>query len=161
MQFKHRPLANSPSRCGRCQETSSRASWSWYYYAPSTFQWLMKHFMGDLNRKEVFVFIDDLIVLKRLREFVLKLSPEKCKFCQTSVKYLGHVGSQHGVETDPAKVEALKTWPRPKNLKELRSFLGFSGYYRRFVQDYSKIVKPLNESHCWVSSIVEGSQEKG
>ena len=116
--------------------------------------------MGDLNRKEVLVFIDDLIVfsrtleehearltevLKRLREFKLKLSPEKCKFCQTSVKYLGHIVSQSGVETDPAKVEALKTWPRPKTLKELRAFLGFSGYYRRFVQDYSKIVKPLND----------------
>ncbi len=119
--------------------------------APSTFQRLMERCMGDLNRKEVLVFIDDLIVfsrsleehearliqvLKRLREFGLKLSPEKCKFCQTSVRYLGHIVSQHGVETDPAKVEALKTWPRPNDLKELRSFLGFSGYYRRFVQDY-------------------------
>lgn len=128
--------------------------------APSTFQRLMERCMGDLNRKEVLVFIDDLIVfsktleehetrllqvLKRLREFGLKLSPEKCKFCQTSVRYLGHIVSQNGVETDPSKVEALKTWPRPKNLKELRSFLGFSGYYRRFVQDYSKIVKPLND----------------
>lgn len=84
-------------------------------------------------------------VLKRLREFGLKLSPEKCKFCQTSVRYLGHIVSQNGVETDPSKVEALKTWPRPKNLKELRSFLEFSGYYRRFVQDCSKIVKPLND----------------
>lgn len=61
------------------------------------------------------------------------------------MRYLGHIVSQNGVETDPSKVEALKTWPRPKNLKELRSFLGFSGYYRRFVQDYSKIVKPLND----------------
>jgi hypothetical protein len=51
----------------------------------------------------------------------------------------------HKVETDPGKIEALKTWPRPKNLKELRSFLGFSGYYRRFIQDYSKITKPLND----------------
>lgn len=76
--------------------------------------------MGDLNRKEVLVFIDDLIVfsktleehetklmqvLKRLREFGLKLSPETCKFYQTSVKYLGHIVSQNGVETDPSKVE--------------------------------------------------------
>ncbi len=128
--------------------------------APSTFQRLMERCMGDLNRKEVLVFIDDLIVfsrsleehearliqvLKRLREFGLKLSPEKCKFYQTSVRYLGHIVSQHGVETDPAKVEALKTWPRPNDLKELRTFLGFSGYYRRFVQDYLKIMKPLND----------------
>ena len=116
--------------------------------------------MGDLNRKEVLVFIDDIIVfsntleeheirlrqvLERLKEYGLKLSPEKCKFFQTSVKYLGHIVSENGVETDPGKIEALKTWPRPKNLKELRSFLGFSGYYRRFIQDYSKITKPLND----------------
>lgn len=128
--------------------------------APSTFQRLMERCMGDLNRKEVLVFIDDLIifsesleehesrllhVLKRLKEYGLKLSPEKCKFFQTSVRYLGHIVSGNGVETDPVKIEALKTWPRPRNLKELRSFLGFSGYYRRFIQNYSKMIKPLND----------------
>ena len=84
--------------------------------------------MGDLNRKEVLVFIDDIIVfsntleeheirlrqvLERLKEYGLKLSPEKCKFFQTSVKYLGHIVSENGVETDPGKIEALKTWPWP------------------------------------------------
>lgn len=118
--------------------------------APSTFQRLMERCMGDLNRKEALVFIDDLIVfsdtleqhesrliqvLNRLKEYGLKLSSEKFKFFQNSVKYLGHIVSQHGVETDPQKIEALKTWPVPKNLKELRSFLGFSGYYRQFVRD--------------------------
>lgn len=116
--------------------------------------------MGDLNLKEVLVFIDDLIifsdtveeherrllhVLNRLKEYGLKLSPGKCKFFQSSVRYLGHIVSQNGVETDPEKTSALKTWPKPSNLKELRSFLGFSGYYRRFIQDFSRIVKPLNE----------------
>lgn len=106
------------------------------------------------------MFLDDLIVfsktleehdrwllqvLTRLREYGLKLSPEKCRFFQTSVKYLGHIVSERGVETDPEKIEAIKTWPRPKTLKELRSFLGFSGYYWRFIKDYSQIVKPLNE----------------
>ncbi|KAL1269573.1 hypothetical protein QQF64_031862 [Cirrhinus molitorella] len=142
--------------------------------APSTFQRLMERCMGDLNRKEVLVFIDDLIVfsrtleehqtrlmqvLKRLREFGLKLSPEKCKFCQTSVRYLGHIVSQHGVETDPAKVEALKTWPRQRNLKELRSFLSFSGYYRRFVQDFLKIVKPLNGLTAGYPPLQKGSRK--
>lgn len=126
--------------------------------APSTFQRLMEKCMGDINLQEVLVFLDDLIVfsktleehevrltnvLNRLRENGLKLSPEKCRFFQTSVRYLGHIVSRSGVETDPQKTEALKTWPRPQILKELKSFLGFSGYYRRFVQDYSKIVKPL------------------
>ncbi|KAL1274976.1 hypothetical protein QQF64_027790 [Cirrhinus molitorella] len=128
--------------------------------APSIFQRIMERCMGDLNRKQVLVFIDDLIVfsktleehksrllevLSRLKEYGLKLSPEKCRFFQTSVKYLGHIVSDLGVETDPSKVEALRTWPRPTNLKELRSFLGFAGYYRRFIHDYSKIVKPLTD----------------
>lgn len=128
--------------------------------APSTFQRLMERCMGDINLKEVLVFLDDLIVfsdtleehetrllhvLNRLKDYGLKLSLEKCKFFQTSVKYLGHIVSRDGVETDPQKIEALKTWPSPRNLKELRSFLGFAGYYRRFIQDFSKIVKPLND----------------
>ncbi|KAI2644541.1 Retrovirus-related Pol polyprotein from transposon opus [Labeo rohita] len=82
-------------------------------------------------------------VLGRLREYGLKLSLDKCKFSQTEVRYLGHIVSREGVKTDPEKIRALRTWPRPQNLKELKSFLGFSGYYRRFIKDYSKIVKPL------------------
>lgn len=127
--------------------------------APSTFQRLMERCMGDMHLKEVLVFLDDLIVfsstleehearlmkvLGRLREFGLKLSPEKCSFFQSSVKYLGHVVSRSGVETDPEKIASLKTWPVPQNLRELRSFLGFAGYYRRFVKGYSNIVKPLH-----------------
>lgn len=128
--------------------------------APSTFQRLMERCMGEMNLKEVLVFLDDIIVFSKtleehevrlmkvlacLREFGLKLSPEKCTFFQTSVKYLGHIVSQDGVGTDPGKVEALKKWPRPQDLKQLRSFLGFSGYYRRFIKDYSSIVKPLTD----------------
>ncbi|KAL6476237.1 hypothetical protein MHYP_G00147360 [Metynnis hypsauchen] len=116
--------------------------------------------MGDINLKEVLVFLDDLIVfsdtieehekrllrvLSRLKVYGLKLSLEKCRFFQTSVRYLGHVVSKNGVETDPEKIKALKTWPSPTNLKELRSFLGFAGYYRRFIQNYSNIVRPLND----------------
>lgn len=116
--------------------------------------------MGDMNLKEVVVFLDDLIVfsktleehetrltkvLNRLREYGLKLSPEKCEFFQTSVRYLGHVVSQHGVESDPEKTAALKTWPVPQHLKPLKAFLGFCGYYRRFIKGYSSIVKPLND----------------
>lgn len=128
--------------------------------APSTFQRLMERCMGDMHLKDVLVFIDDLIVfsktleeheerlmkvLSRLKEFGLKLSPEKCVFFQTSVRYLGHVVSRNGVETDPEKIAALKTWPVPQKLQELRSFLGFAGYYRRYVKGYSSIVKPLHD----------------
>ncbi|KAK7921783.1 hypothetical protein WMY93_008685 [Mugilogobius chulae] len=128
--------------------------------APSTFQRLMERCMGDLHLKEVLVFLDDLIifsdtleeherrllrVLNRLKEYGLKLSPEKCKFFQTSVRYLGHIVSERGVETDPGKIAAIKSWPIPTNLKQLRSFLGFAGYYRRFIKGYSVIAKPLND----------------
>lgn len=126
--------------------------------APSTFQRLMERCMGDMHLKDALVFLDDVIVfsrtleeherlmkvLTRLKEFGLKLSPDKCVFFQTSVRYLGHVVSRNGVETDPGKISALKTWPVPKTLRELRSFLGFAGYYRRFVKGYSSIVKPLH-----------------
>lgn len=127
--------------------------------APSTFQRLMERCMGSLNQSEVLVFIDDLIVfsetleehehcliqvLNHFKEYGLKLSPYKYTFFQTSIRYLGHVVSEHGVSTDPSKIEAVKTWPRPQIFKELKSFLGFAGYYRRFMQDFSKIVRPLN-----------------
>lgn len=128
--------------------------------APSTFQRLMEKCMKDLNLKEALVFIDDLIVfaptleqheerlmrvLQQLKEFGLKLSVEKCVFFQPFVQYLGHVVSRNGVETDPDKIATLTSWPVPQNLQDLRSFLGFAGYYRRFVKDNSSIVKPLNE----------------
>lgn len=92
--------------------------------APSTFQRLMEHYVGELNLKQALVFIDDLIVfsatleehedrllnvLNRLREYGLKLSPDKCKFFQTSVKYLGHIVAEKGIETHPEKISALKT----------------------------------------------------
>lgn len=144
--------------------------------APSTFQRLMERCVGDLNRKEALVFIDNVIVfsdtleqhesrllqvLNRLKEYGLKLSSEKFKFFQTSVKYLGHIVSEHGVETDPQKIEALKTWPVPENLKQLRSFLGFLGYYRRFVRNCSKIIKPLNDLTAGYSPLRKHSQGKG
>ncbi|KAI3376048.1 hypothetical protein L3Q82_016579, partial [Scortum barcoo] len=128
--------------------------------APSTFQRLMEKVMGSINLKEVLVFLDDIIVfsstleehetrlkhvLQQLRENGLKLSPKKCHFFQSSVRYVGHIVSSRGVETDPDKVSARRTWPRPQTLSELKSFLGFAGYYHRFVRDYSEMVRPLND----------------
>lgn len=147
--------------------------------APSTFQRLMEKSMGDLHLKEVLVFLDDLIVfsdtleeheqrllrvLHRLREYGLKLSPEKCKYFQTSVKYLGHIVSEKGVETDPDKILALKSWPIPRTLRELKSFLGFAGYYRRFIKGYSAIAKPLNDltrGYAPTSRAQKGSRSVG
>ena len=96
--------------------------------APVTFQRLIERCMGELNLKECLIFLDDILffsetfeehlerleaVFSRLRQTGLKLKPSKCEFFKTSVKYLGHVVSQDGVETDPNKIEALTTWPVP------------------------------------------------
>ena len=128
--------------------------------APATFQRLMERTVGDMNLIEVLVYLDDIIVfgrtleeheerlekvLKRLYEEGLKLSPEKCQFYQSSVHYLGHIVSAEGVSTDPEKLDAVTSWPRPTNVTELRSFLGFCSYYRRFVEGFAKIARPLNE----------------
>lgn len=128
--------------------------------APATFQRLMEKTVGDMNLLEVLVYLDDLIVfgrtleeheerlikvLDRLREAGLKISLDKCQFGQSQVKYVGHIVSANGVATDPAKIETVTTWPQPTDLKTLRSFLGFCGYYRRFIANYSSIVRPLTE----------------
>ncbi|MCG8113688.1 MAG: RNase H-like domain-containing protein, partial [Candidatus Thiodiazotropha taylori] len=128
--------------------------------APASFQRLMERCMGDMNLKECLIFLDDILifsstfeehlsrleaVFSRLHQHGLKLKPSKCEFFKSSVKYLGHVVSENGVETDPEKIEALASWPIPTNIKTLRSFLGFTGYYRRYIKDYAKIVKPLND----------------
>ncbi|KAL6478149.1 hypothetical protein MHYP_G00139840 [Metynnis hypsauchen] len=126
--------------------------------APATFQRLMERAVGDML--EVIVYLDDLIVfgktleqheerllkvLDRLEESGLKLSIDKCQFCRSQVTYVGHIVSEHGIATDPAKIEAVACWKRPTDLGELQSFLGFCGYYRRFIKNYSIIVRPLTE----------------
>lgn len=73
--------------------------------------------------------------------------------------YLGHVVSEHGVETDPEKISALKSWPVPQTLKELRTFHGFAGYYRRFNNDYAAIAKPLNDrTKGYISTLKRSSK---
>lgn len=128
--------------------------------APATFQRLMEHCMADLNFNKCIVYIDDIIiyartfeehlerleaVFARLEKYGLKLKSSKCSFFKERVKYLGHVISQEGIETDPEKVSAIRDWPVPQNLDQLRTFLGFCGYYRKFVPAFSKLVKPLND----------------
>ncbi|KAI7797198.1 hypothetical protein IRJ41_020208, partial [Triplophysa rosa] len=128
--------------------------------APATFQRLMEKAVGDMHLLQVIVYLDDIIVfgstleeheerllkvLDRLRESGLKVSIDKCQFCQPQVRYVGHIVSAAGVSPDPAKIEAVTKWKMPTDLKSLRSFLGFCGFYRRFVKDYSTIVRPLTE----------------
>ena len=128
--------------------------------SPATYQRLMEECLGPYNMKICVIYLDDLIifsnsfeqhlerldmVLTRLKQCNLKLSAEKCFFFQERVKFLGHVVSSSGVETDPDKIEKIKNWPRPTNEDELRSFVAFCGYYRRFVKDFSKVTKPLTD----------------
>ena len=128
--------------------------------SPATYQRLMEECLGELNMKICVIYLDDLIifsnsfeqhlerldiVLTRLQQCNLKLSADKCYFFQERVKFLGHVVSRDGIETDPDKVEKIKNWPRPTNPDELRSFVAFCGYYRRFVKDFSKVTKPLTD----------------
>ena len=128
--------------------------------APATFERLMEMVLQDLLGKGVLVYLDDVIVyaptldqefrlletvFQRLREAGLKLHPKKCRLFQKEVVFLGHIVGSDGIHTDPAKVEAVKDWPRPKNIREVSSFLGFCNYYRRFVRGFSDIAAPLHQ----------------
>ncbi|KAL5011180.1 hypothetical protein ScPMuIL_011737, partial [Solemya velum] len=128
--------------------------------APATYQRLMEDCLAELNMKVCFIYLDDLIifsdsyeehlerlemVLTRLREHGLKLSPNKCSMFQTKVRYLGFVVSALGVETDPEKIAKIQQWPVPTTPEEVRRFLGFAGYYRKFIRDFAKIARPLTQ----------------
>jgi len=125
---------------------------------PATFQTVMNILLEPLLRKCAVVFIDDILIysktwddhLQHIRavltllqqhKFQVKLS--KCSFAKQQLTYLGHIVSSEGVATDPTKIESIKNWPRPANVKDLRSFLGMAGYYRRFVAQFGIISKPL------------------
>ena len=127
--------------------------------APSTFQRLMHDCLGDLNMNWCIVYLDDIIIfsdtkeehLKRLEAVFqklitagLKLKPSKCHFFREEIEYLGHVSGK-GISTNPKKVEAVAKWPTPQTVYDVRSFLGFVGYYRRFIKNFSKIAKPIRE----------------
>jgi len=126
--------------------------------APSTFQRVMDNIMRGLNNEICLVYMDDIIVysstleehiqrlstvFKRLRKSNLKLQPDKCEFLKREVAYLGHVITKDGVKPNPDKISAVTNFPIPKSIKDIQSFLGLSGYYRRFISNYSKITKPL------------------
>ncbi|XP_070573509.1 uncharacterized protein [Ptychodera flava] len=83
------------------------------------------------------------MVFERLRKHGLKLKPQKCHLLRERVGYLGHIVSRDGIETDPEKISKVTDWKRPTNAKEVLQFLGFSGYYRRFIKGYAAIAAPL------------------
>lgn len=119
----------------------------------------MQRCLGNLVNDYLLIYLDDVVifspdfnshlqhleeVFQRLHQHGLKLQPTKCHLFQRQVTYLGHVISEEGVATDPAKTEAVRDWPIPQNMKQVRSFLGFAGYYRRFIPAFSKIAAPLH-----------------
>ena len=127
--------------------------------APATFQRLMENCLGELHLSWCIIYLDDIIVFSdnpkehlhqlrgvftKLDKAGLKLKPNKCEFFKTKITYLGHIVSSKGIETDPKKVEAVKNWTVPRTVTDVRSFLGFTNHYRRFIKGYANVARPLN-----------------
>lgn len=127
--------------------------------APATFQRLMQRCLGGQVNESLLIYLDDVIVFspdfdthlqhlelvfRKLAAHGLKLQPPKCKLFQRKVTYLGHVISKDGISTDPEKTAVVQSWPVPSTTKQVRSFLGFVGYYRRFIKGFSKVAAPLH-----------------
>jgi hypothetical protein len=127
--------------------------------ACQSFQALMNQVLIGLTWKHCFVYVDDVIiwskdfeshlqhldlVFQRLRKANLTLRPNKCEFSKPEILYLGHLISRERITVDPSKTEAVKSFPIPQTQHDVRSFLGLSGYYRKYVKGYAKIATPLN-----------------
>ena len=126
--------------------------------APTAFMDLMHRVFQPYLDQFVLVFVDDIliysqsewehedhlrIVLQLLRDHQLYAKFKKCEFWLIQVRFLGHVVSASSVSVDPEKVEAVMSWERPKSVFEISSFLGLARYYRRFIEDFSRLAAPM------------------
>ena len=127
--------------------------------APSTFMRLMNHVLRAFIGKFVVVYFDDILIysksfdehLDHIRAVLAILRAEKlygniskCTFCKGRVVFLGFVVTADGIQVDEEKIKAIKDWPTPKNVSQVRSFHGLAGFYQCFVKDFSAIAAPLN-----------------
>ena len=128
--------------------------------APATFERLMETVLRGLQFETCLIYLDDIIVFgktfeemvdnlskvfNRLETAGLKLKPKKCVLFARQVEFLGHIVSSEGISTSPAKTKAVESWMVPRNITEVRSFLGLCSYYRKFVKDFASIAKPLHD----------------
>ena len=140
--------------------------------APASFQRSMNQILFPLIGKCVYVFLDDILIFSKTKkehirhigqvlsifqEYNLKLNLEKCSFMKSEVLVLGHLLTSKGLKPQQNKVEAIKNWESPKNISELRSFLGAVGYYRQFIPNFASLASPLvqllkkNVHYLWSS----------
>jgi hypothetical protein len=145
--------------------------------APAAFMKWMQQLFHHLLDKTVVVFLDDILiyskteeehrehlreVLEILRKNQLYAKPQKCQLFKRSVTFLGHVLDENGLSMEQDKVKAIQEWPRPRNRKEILSFLGLAGYYRRFVKNFSQLASSMTEllkdkvEWNWSTSVEEG-----
>ncbi|GJW99581.1 putative reverse transcriptase domain-containing protein [Tanacetum coccineum] len=128
--------------------------------APAVFMDLMNRVCKPYLDRFVIVFIDDILIyskskkeheghlkliLKLLKEEELYAKFSKCEFWLSKVQFLGHVIDSEGIRVDPAKIESIKDWASPNTPTEIHQFLGLAGYYRRFIEGFSKIARPMTK----------------
>lgn len=128
--------------------------------APATFQKMMDKVLSGLQGIEMLIYMDDIVIyakdlrghdikvrklFERLKGANLVLQPEKCEFLKLEVSYLGHIISKNGISPDPKKIQTVMDFEPPQCTKDVRSFLGTTGYYRRFIKGYANLSKHLAE----------------
>jgi len=127
---------------------------------PATFQTMMNEILRDIiNEGKVVAFVDDVLVgteteegynkiveevLKKLEENNLYVKPEKCVWKVQKIEFLEVIIGPNGIEIEKEKVDGVLSWPEPRNIKDVRKFLGLTNYYKRFIKDFAQVARPMN-----------------